>query len=79
MSGVQGIEDLMMARPQLNVDALIEYLRETAATALMVYALIDDEPGDRFLLGVFLTKEGAEREAGDWPGACHIELLELEL
>lgn len=78
MSGVQGIQDLM-ARPQLSVDALIEYLRHSTAPVLIVHALIDDEPGDRFLLGIFLTKESAEREAGDWPGACHIELLELEL
>lgn len=44
----------------------------------LVYALIDDGFEDEFLIGVFRTKERAEQEAHDWPGLCHIEIIELE-
>lgn len=65
------------------MSGLAELLGTTAEQTLMttpvlVYALIDDEPGDKFLLGVFRSKERAEAEAGEWPGPSHIEVLVLE-
>lgn len=65
-----------IGQPMLTSDAVIEHF--SRQTRPVVYALVDDEPGDRFLLGVFLSEASARREADAWAGKTHMEMIELE-
>lgn len=65
--------------PVLSTEDMINYLRHAPSPRVLLYALIDDdEANDRFLLGVFLNKDSAQREANTWAGESHIEMIELE-
>lgn len=61
-----------MSAPADLVEQPLQYFPE------LVFALVDNTPGDQFLLGVYRTKEGAEQEAREWPGPSRIEIVELE-